>query len=66
MQEGNQNGVQINAKTHQQSMQQMVAKKVRKQMKNQVLLMCEIIQIHNTVIKKQGECASIKFITNTF
>ena len=43
---GSQNGVEIDAKTHQQSMPKQVSKKIMKIIKNHVSLKGKIIQIH--------------------
>jgi hypothetical protein len=43
---GSQNGAEIDAKTHQKSMPELVSKKIRKIIKNHVSLKSEIIEIH--------------------
>ena len=48
---GSQNGAEIDAKTHQKSMLEMVSKKIREIIKNHVSLKSEIIEIHR---KKNG------------
>ena len=46
-----QNGAEIDAKTHQKSMPELVSKKIREIIKNHVSLKSEIIEIH---LKKNG------------
>ena len=43
---GSQNGAEIDAKTHQKSMPELVSKKIREIIKNHVSLKSEIIEIH--------------------
>ena len=43
---GFQNGAEIDAKTHQKSMPELVSKKIREIIKNHVSLKSEIIEIH--------------------
>ena len=52
MQNGCQNGVKIDAKTHQNSVQKQVAIHMRKIMENRVFPMCKTMQKHRTVVKK--------------
>ena len=48
---GSQNGAEIDAKTHQKSMPELVSKKIREIIKNHVSLKSEIIENH---WKKKG------------
>ena len=43
---GSQNDAEIDAKTHQKSMPELVSKKIREIIKNHVSLKSEIIEIH--------------------
>jgi len=43
---GSQNGTEIDAKTHQKSMPELVSKKIKEIIKNHVSLKSEIIEIH--------------------
>jgi len=43
---GSQNGAEIDAKTHQKSMPELVSEKIKKNIKNHVSLKSEIIEIH--------------------
>ena len=43
---GSQNGAEIDAKTHQKSMPELVSEKIKKIIKNHVSLKSEIIEIH--------------------
>jgi hypothetical protein len=43
---GSQNGTEIDAKTHQKSIPELVSKKIREIIKNHVSLKSEIIEIH--------------------
>ena len=43
---GSQNGTEIDAKTHQKSMPELVSKKMREIIKNHVSLKSETIEIH--------------------
>ena len=51
---GCQHGAKIDAEIHQKPIQELVAEQIKKNIKNHVFLMCKIMQIHHTVVKKQG------------
>ena len=54
---GSQNGAEIDAKTHQKSMPELVSKKIREIIKNHVSLKSEIIEIHwKTIVFEDLEC----------
>ena len=59
MPKGCQNEANIDAKTHQKSMQKQVAKNIWKTMKNRVFPMCKTMPKHGTVVKKRGLTRSV-------
>ena len=68
MPKGSQNGGEINAKTHQKSMQKLVAKEMRKIVKKQVFPMCKnrfLIGRYSKFEVLQGECANLKIHQKT-
>ena len=50
---GSQNEAEIDTKTHQKSMPELVSKKIREFIKNHISLNSEIIEIHWSVIEKE-------------
>ena len=68
MPQGCQNGGTIDAKTHQKSMQKLVAKKMRKIVKIHVFPMCKnrfLIGRYSKFEVLQGECANLEIHQKT-